>query len=254
MTGAPWRERVEIGPATLYLGDGRAIAPALAPFDAVVSDPPYGQALKANVTTRDRPDKRYPDQIIGDDAPFDPRWMLELAPAALIWGAHHFYRRLPEGGRWLVWDKRVGTVDTLAQADGEIAWTNRQRAGRSGLRIFRFLWNGLSVDPRGKEDVRPGLPRVHPTQKPAALMRWCLDEMALRVGARVVDPYMGSGSTGVACIQRGFRFVGCEIEPQYFKAAVERLEASVAQPSFLGPPTPGVAPPAQRTLFEGGGG
>lgn len=240
----PWLDCVVVGDATLYLGDCAKIAPLLGPFDAVVSDPPYGQALKTNVRRRAADAKRYPDRIVGDDAPFDPAWMLDLAPAALIWGAHQFARRLPEDGRWLVWDKRVGKVASKTQADGEIAWANRHVQGRSGVRIFRLLWDGQCIDGAAREDVGPGQPRVHPTQKPTVLMRWCLAQLALEPGAAVIDPYMGAGSTGLACLDAGMRFTGIEIEPQYFAAAVQRISAAARQPRLF------AAAPVERVEWE----
>ncbi|MDX2235300.1 MAG: DNA methyltransferase [Hyphomonadaceae bacterium] len=229
------------GDATLYLGDARAIVPLLGAFDACVTDPPYGQALNCNVITTNKrgglakrasPTARYPATIHGDDAPFDPAWLLDLAPAQLIWGAHKFARRLPEDGRWLVWDK---LKSGLAQADGEIAWTNRAPPGGGGVRVFRFLWNGLCVDGRARHEVGAYIRRVHPTQKPEALMGWCLRELALKPRARIIDPYMGAGSTGVAAVRAGFRFVGVEIEPKYFAEACTRLESMSAQGDLLAP-------------------
>jgi site-specific DNA-methyltransferase (adenine-specific) len=240
----PWIDRVVVGDATLYLGDCARIAPLTGPFDAIVTDPPYGQALKTNVRRSAGDAKRYPDRIAGDDAPFDPAWLFDLAPVALVWGAHQFARRLPADGRWLVWDKRAGKVPSKAQADGEMAWANRNAPGVSGLRIFRLLWDGQCVDGAAREDVAAGRPRVHPTQKPLALMRWCLAQIDLPAGAHVVDPYMGSGSTGVACLDAGLRFTGMEIEPQYFEVAVRRISEVHGAPRLF------VAAPRERVERE----
>lgn len=229
--------RVErIGDATLYLGDCLEILPTLPKVDAVVSDPPYGQSLNVNTfyaggtrehavvrrngsKQRVRPNVYEP--IVGDDKPFDPTPWLSVAPTVLLWGAHKFSDRLPPG-QWLVWDK-VPTGKVRDQGDGEAAWLNRD----GPMRIFRLLWDGLCVGEGARHEVTAGRQRYHPTQKPEALMRWCLRQA--RANGVVLDPYMGSGSTGVACAQLGLPFIGVEIVPRYFEIACERIEAAYAQ-------------------------
>lgn len=230
--------RVEtIGNATLYLGDCREILPGLAKPDLVLSDPPYGQRQKTNIRQAHLPDagrhrpnggrnvrrRGHLEAIEGDDQPFDPAWLLEAAPLVLLWGAHVFGHALPGGGQALVWDKRPnGKVTT--HGDGEVAWLSK--AGP--LRIFRHLWDGLSIaagyETKIERKGAAAAPRVHPTQKPVDLMLWCLDRCGLRVGSMVADPYMGGGSTGIAALIAGMRFTGIEIEPRYFDAACRRIE------------------------------
>lgn len=241
--------RVEtIGDATLYLGDAREILPSLERPDLVLSDPPYGQRQKTNVrkayqpevgryaanggrNVRQKPDA-YPEGIIGDDAPFDPAWLLDAAPMALLWGAHVFGHTLPGGGQALVWDKRPnGKVTT--HGDGEVAWLSKP----GPLRIFRHLWDGLSIaagyETKIERTGAAAAPRVHPTQKPVDLMLWCLDRCGLRIGSMVADPYMGGGSTGIAALIAGMRFTGIEIEPRYFDAACRRIERAHAHVQAL---------------------
>lgn len=240
--------RVErFGNATLYLGDCREIVPTLGGVDAVVTDPPYGQKQNVNITylsgRRDfhieqrnglnlkiRPNS-YPP-LIGDDAPFDPDPWITTAPEVLIWGAHKFADLLPAGS-WLVWDK-VPTGKTRDQGDGEAAWLNRQQP----LRIFRLLWDGICVGRGARHEVTAGQQRFHPTQKPEALMLWCLSFIK---GRTILDPFMGSGSTGVAAVRLGRRFIGIEIEPKYFDIACRRIEAEARQGLLEfapGPPEP----------------
>ncbi len=162
----------------------------------------------------------YPD-IHGDDAAFNPTPWLGYAPVVVMWGAHKFADRLPPGG-WLVWDK-VPTGKIRDQGDGEAAWINRDQP----MRIYRLLWDGLCVGVGARHEVTAGQQRYHPAQKPEALMRWCIEQAG--DVQTIFDPYMGSGSTGVACGQLGRKFIGIEIEPKYFDIACERIENAQRQ-------------------------
>lgn len=249
--------RIEtIGKATLYLGDCYKLLPPCGPVDAIVSDPPYGQKQNTNVrgagglrtvtppgcgsraiANAQKARKaagglhssgiavEWPEEIEGDDEPFDPTPWLSIAPRVLLWGAHRFHNRLPEGS-WLVWDK-VPTGKIRDQGDGEAAWINDQPP--RPMRIHRLLWDGVCVGSAARDEVTAGQQRVHPTQKPVSLMKWCIDQLKLPPGALIVDPYMGSGSTGVAAVEMGFRFVGIEKVPQYFETACRRLDQAQRQ-------------------------
>jgi site-specific DNA-methyltransferase (adenine-specific)/modification methylase len=232
-----------IGNATLYLGNCRDILPTLPKVDAVITDPPYGQAYKVNTFhkggTREnavvqrnggklkvRPNVHA--EIHGDDAPFDPVHLLAIAPAVLMWGSHKFGDRLPRG-RTLVWDK-VPTGKVRSQGDGETAWTNVNPDGP--LRIFRLLWDGLCVGEGARHEVTAGQKRHHPMQKPEALMRWCIQQAGNP--ASILDPYMGSGSTGIAALQMGCSFIGVESVPAYFDIACRRIEDAQRQGRLIG--------------------
>lgn len=234
----PYQRKEIIGAATLYLGDCREILPTLPKVDAVITDPPYGQAYKVNTFhkggTRDnavvqrngttlmvRPNVHA--EIDGDDAPFDPSHLVGLAPIALIWGSHKFGHRLPRG-RTLVWDK-VPTGKVRSQGDGETAWTNVNPDGP--LRIFRLLWDGLCVGEGARHEVTAGQKRHHPMQKPELLMRWCIQQAG--TPGSILDPYMGSGSTGVAAMQMGLEFIGIESVSAYFDIACRRIEDALRQ-------------------------
>lgn len=237
---------------TLYLGDCREIAPTLQRPDALVFDPPYGQDYKVNTFfaggTREkavvqrnggtlivRPNVYEP--IIGDKEPFDPAPWLDFADEVLIWGAHKFADRLPTGG-WLVWDK-VPTGKLRDQGDGEAAWINRDQP----MRIFRLLWDGLCVGVGARHEVTAGQKRHHPSQKPEALMFWCLGFIS---GHTVMDPYMGAGSTGVATVRHGKDFVGIEMSPIYFDIACRRITKELSQPRMFSEP---VAKPVKQESF-----
>ncbi len=231
-------EKVTIGDATLYCGDCREILPTLDPVDAVITDPPYGQAQNVNVIyeggSREHKVRQHNGSYLsttartytpidGDDEPFDPIPLLALSPAAFIWGAHKFGHLLPKG-RLCVWDK-VPTGKTRSQGDGEIAWTNVKPD--APLRIFRLLWDGLCVGKGARHEVTAGQKRYHPMQKPVILMDWCWQQAG--EPASVLDPYMGSGSTGVMCAARGVQFIGVESVPEYFDIACKRIEQAYAQ-------------------------
>jgi len=226
---------------TLYLGDCREIAPTIDFVDALVGDPPYGQDYKVNtfyaggkrenaVVQRNGKtlivSPSIYEPIVGDKEPFDPKPWLSIAPEILLWGAHKFADRLPPGG-WLVWDK-VPTGKVRDQGDGEAAWINRDQP----MRIYRLLWDGLSVGTGARHEVTAGQKRLHPAQKPEALMAWCLGFIR---GKSVLDPWMGSGSTGVAAVRAGKRFRGVEIDPKYFDIACRRISDALARPDLFIP-------------------
>ena len=131
------------------------------------------------------------------------------------------YYSLPPATCWLVWDKENGDSDF---ADCELAWTNLPKA----VRRLRWRWAGmLQQDMANKEQ------REHPTQKPVPVMRWAL--LQAKDAATVCDPFMGSGTTGVACALEGRAFTGIERERKYFDIACERISRAQAQGSLLTP-------------------
>ena len=214
--------RVErIGNATLYLGDCLTILPELQ-AEAVISDPPYGIGYSPSGGGKGafgKPVyKRFTgrDVVRGDDRPFDPIHLLGIAPKTILWGANHYADKLPASPSWLIWDKREAE-STLKFADCEMAWTNL--GGQA--RIFRHLWNGVA------KASEVGEPRVHPTQKPIALMTWCIKQAG--TPASILDPYMGSGTTGIAAVKAGASFIGVEIDPSHFATACQRIENAQRQ-------------------------
>jgi site-specific DNA-methyltransferase (adenine-specific) len=206
----------EHGGIVIYHGDCREIMPSLGLFDAVVTDPPYGIAHPTDYARRGRapaaPCRDYAP-VHGDDAPFDPRWLLGIGGAHILWGANHYASRLPDSGGWLVWDKE--RPDDLDQATCELAWTDCVK----GVRRLRYLWNGMIR--KGDEDL------VHPTQKPTALMAWCLTLRWTNEYATILDPFMGSGTTLRAAKDLGRKAIGIEIEERYCEIAAKRLEQEV---------------------------
>jgi hypothetical protein len=209
---------------TLYNCAWQEVAGLARGADLVLADPPYGIKLQTSgrgATSRTRPvASRDWAPIIGDDKPFDPAPLLAF-PGVILWGANHYASRLPDRGGWLVWDKIAGlTTDKREHgfnnlSDAEIAWTSRPGA----VRTFRHAWMGLL---RASEN---GQRVLHPTQKPVALMGWCL---SLFPDARLVfDPFCGSGPVPRACKDRGIRCIAAELSEQYCEVTAQRLSQNV---------------------------
>lgn len=211
-------EKVQIGSATLYHGDCLEILPSIESVDALVSDPPYGIDLASKaggVRNRWHQTMKYDLAIFGDDKPFDPSPFLGFEKA-ILWGGNHFGSRLPDASCWLIWDKLDGGTP-FNQADCEMAWTNLPGPAR----LYRQKWRGMI---RAGEENIGKQSRVHPTQKPVALMAWCIEHCRLAAGSVIFDPFMGSGTTGVAAVRGGHKFIGIEIDRRYFDIACQRIE------------------------------
>jgi len=202
-------QRVEvIGRAVLVQADCRDVLPVLPKVDACVTDPPYGIRADENPVRGSQKHEK-----LGWDTDRPPPEVFSLilaaAPHTVIWGGNYFADLLPPTMRWLVWDKMQGD---FSLADCEFAWTSEQRAAR----IFRYSRGAALQD--GKE---------HPTQKPIALMKWCIDFFPK--AEVIADPFMGSCTTGVAAVQMGRDFIGIEREAKYFDIACCRIEQAQRQ-------------------------
>ena len=213
----------ESGDVQLYLGDCLKVLPTLGSVDAVVADPPYGLEYDPQRYNKSTTTNSTFVSVEGDDAEFDPRKWLEF-PTCLLWGANNYTTYLPRAG-WLVWDKRCNVnADRMLGSPFELAWfraPNRER-------VFKFarIQHGGVVNADG-----PNIKRVHPTQKPVALMLWCLE--IAKYPQIILDPFMGSGTTGVACVKTGRKFIGVEIHEPYFEIAVKRIKEAQMQPRLL---------------------
>jgi len=196
----------------LYNADWREVS-SLIQADALLTDPPFGIGEAAG-KNKSRSNLAVAKDYGNDDWDNEPpsasdiMWMRGLAPRQIIWGGNYFH--LPPSPCWLVWDK----LNSGDFADCELAWTNLDKA----VRKFRWMWNGMLRD---GNDVR-----VHPTQKPLALMKWCLTMLPQEVKS-VVDPYAGAGTTGVACKALGIPCILVEREKKYCEEIVIRLKQQV---------------------------
>ena len=205
----------------VYCGDCQLILPNLTGFDAVVSDPPYGiNYVKGNNTPNNRVNAGSNlKPIYGDDQPFNPELLFKAAKLQgtktehtkpiVIMGANHYAQHIPPGlGSWLAWDKSCGTGPNSNFCDCEFAWSNR----KTSRNIFHHLWMGVLRSGLGASEREL---RKHTSAKPVELMAWLMQQARVGLGKTVLDPYMGSGSTGVACIQTGRKFIGIEIVTGY---------------------------------------
>ena len=204
------------GSVRLLLGDCLEILPTLdrEEIGAVVADAPYGLAYDASTSTQ-QGIKSF-DPIEGDSVPFDISPFVSF-PDVLIWSLPQLTLGVPVGmGAWYAWDKTTRNDLGCRISEYEYCWHKRATKTRG----FRHLWSGAY---RASE---AGRERLHPTQKPVALMAWCLKHVQ---GEVICDPFTGSGTTGVACIRTQRRFIGIEISEQYFRVAVDRCQRELGR-------------------------
>jgi DNA modification methylase len=215
--------RVEtIGNATLYLGDCRDILPTLPKVDAVITDPPYGIACAVNSAN---------ETIIGDESTAirDAALALSRWNAAVVFGSPKIQRP-------------IGTILTLVWSKGpmvgmgDLAFPWKLTHEEIYILGDKTLWHGkreqsVLDDPA----IYPNLPEAnkargepleHPTQKPIRLMERLIRKL---IADTILDPFMGSGTTGVACMNLGRSFIGIEREPKYFDIACRRIEDAQRQ-------------------------
>lgn len=201
----------------LHLGDCFEIALRFPDqmADLMLTDPSYGISV---VQKSNRLQQLGYRNVAGDDTAIDVQSLLRLARNAIIFGGNYF--QLPVSRGWIVWDKQGGKrVDF---GDCELIWTSYDRPAR----IIRHIWDGFL------KDSEKGEKRVHPTQKPVALLERFIRENT-KPDDIVFDPFMGSGAAGVAAVKCGRRFIGCEIDSQYYHIAMGRIEKACLQGELL---------------------
>jgi DNA modification methylase len=218
MNKSPIIREVTVGDQRLIQGDCLEVMPLLGKVDAVVTDPPYGigidgQSRRVKGKKSDRKgyefkgwDKTRPENAL--------KMIAQSNCPKIIWGGNYFADLLPAGEKWLSWDKG----QRINQSDCELAYTNLKGA----LRVFTL--NRVALMQDGAQ---------HPTQKPIALMQWCLG--FLPDAQTILDPFMGSGTTLVACAKLGRKGIGIELDPDYFDIAVERVRKAYEQPDMFVP-------------------
>jgi len=215
---------VTIGDCRLIQGDCLEVMPGLGSVDCVLTDPPYGigEAAGKNKSRDSKAKAKDYGNKSWDNAPCSDgaiAMMRGISRNQIIFGGNYF--TLPPSSCWLIWDKQ----NSGDFADCEMAWTNLTCA----IRRIYWRWNGMI---RKGNDVR-----VHPTQKPVGVMRWCLGFVP--DAKTILDPFMGSGTTGVACVREGRSFIGIELDPDYFDIACKRIRDAYAQPDmFVAPSAP----------------
>ena len=188
--------------------------------DLCLCDPPYGIniAVKGFGGTKKIPHTEFSNVKSWDIKPDKETFsqILRSSKNQIIWGGNYFTDYLYPSPCWLLWDKRCGVIPERTYADGEMAWTSFKQP----TRIFRYIWDGmLQGNMKHKEERR------HPTQKPSPLIMWCLK----RFDGDVFDPFLGSGTTAVACEKLGRKWIGIEISEKYCEIAARRISAEASQ-------------------------
>lgn len=200
----------QIGLATLYLADCMEVLPTLGKVDAVITDPPYGIGASAGTGKYGRLKVEAGSDLGWDMAVPSVDLLAAVIAAghrAVVFGGNYF--ALPPTRNYLIWDKGAG-FKGRDFAECEMAWCS---------------WDGnarvLSYDPLARGDYR-GSKKEHPTQKPVSVMAWAINHAG--ASETILDPFAGSGTTGVAAVQMGRKFIGIEREPKYFEIACKRIE------------------------------
>ena len=200
-------------------------------FDLAIVDPPYGIGFDGEKPTmvinnsngkwngaRGRGYKKMEwDSNCPNKEYFDN--LKRISKYQIIWGANYFSEYLKSSGGWIIWDKIRPLKFSLSQA--ELAWTNKSNR----VTIFRFLWNGFQKQSEWNK-------RFHPTQKPIQLYKWLLKNYA-KPADKIIDTHLGSGSSAIAAYDFGCDFVGCEIDKEYYDAAIKRFENHKMQKQLI---------------------
>jgi len=207
-----------IGGQRLLLGDCLEIMGELGRVDAAVTDPPYGIGIAANPVRQMHKKKDWDDSPVGDN---HISAIINISDEQIIWGGNYF--NLPPSRGFLIWDKKQPENFSLAMC--EYAWWSRDHNAKV------FSKSVLGYD------------KSHPTQKPVQLMEWCLGWV--KAAQTILDPFMGSGTTLVACQKLGRSGIGIELDPDYFDIACKRVEAAYNQPDMF------IAQPIQAATQEG---
>lgn len=230
---------------TLYLGDCREILPTLdLRGAATVTDVPYGikhggdsSRFSGGNTRRGKGSTH--GQIKGDEQPFDPRPFL-VGDWQIIFGANNFPQHLSPGSL-LVWTKRRPAAYGTFLSDAEVAWFSKGR----GIYLIEHIFSGSAPALEYCNDAYA--PSAHPFQKPITVMKWCIEFVP---DAKLIfDPFMGSGTTGVASVQLGKPFTGIEWEEKYFDIACRRIDDAVHTPDMFREPP--ISPPIDRDRGAG---
>jgi len=191
-------------------------------FDLAIVDPPYGIGESQRKRENTKSNKwKNPTKKIHNPKQWDLKTptqnyfceLFRVSKNQIIWGANYMTQNLPPSMGWIFWDKKNGDSDF---SDGELAYSSFKK----GLRKFEWLWNGF-------QKQRPEI-RIHPTQKPVKLYEWLLMNYA-KEGDKILDTHLGSGSIAIACHNLGYDLTACELDKEYYDAAIKRIEQHKAQ-------------------------
>jgi site-specific DNA-methyltransferase (adenine-specific) len=208
---------------TLYNADCRDILPEIV-ADYIITDPPYG--ISYDASHKKYQNGKHHGSAEWDKEPYDPTPILEMSLPSIIWGGNCFASKLPDNPGWLCWVKINRNGTKIRQAEMELAWSNCVTRSQS----YRYSWIGAGME---GETNRVNGGTCHPTQKPVPLMAWCMETIGVPKDATVLDPYIGSGTTAIACLRTGRNCIGIERDAEHFKTACARLEAECNQGALL---------------------
>jgi len=196
--------------------------------DMVYTDPPYGMSLDVDYDSMFKNDKNHKakgdrfEAVIDDDKYFDPTSILKMVAdvkEVFLWGADYFYDSLPRGGSLSAWDKRTENLDKVVGNTTEFLWSKQPHRRMTA----RVLWSGHHG--MGSSDEKS---RVHPTQKPLKLHEWFFDNYGNK-SKRVLDLFLGSGSTLIACEQTDRTCYGMELDPRYVDVIRKRYAKFIGE-------------------------
>lgn len=225
---------------TLYHADCREVLPTLSKVDLVLTDPPYGIAVntdnsrfsggtKGNIAKRGNGVGSCGGKpIANDDKPFEPEFLTRYGKHQIIWGWNNFPDKLPRGA-CLVWLKRNDDAFGTFLSDAETAWMSKGH----GVYCIRDLSNNAIANER-----------IHPTQKPVTLIEWCLSFFP--AAQRVLDPFAGSCTTGVASWNQQREAILCEVDERYCELGAKRLDSLISQGRLFKPEP---VKETQRSMF-----
>lgn len=194
-------------------------------FDLAIVDPPYGIGASSlfagekrksgkGKALKSKHEKKEWDNEIPNKEYF--KELKRISKNQIIWGGNYFANLLNNSQGWIVWDKNNGTTKF---ADAELAYTSFDVA----TRIFKYTWNGMF-----QEDMKNKQIKIHPTEKPYQLYKYCLEKYA-KSGNKILDTHLGSGSIAIACHDYGFELTACELDKEYYDSAVKRIKNHVGQ-------------------------
>ena len=194
-------------------------------FDLAIVDPEYGinagakSSYHANALTKYKSkkwDKKIPDVTYFSE-------LFRVSKNQMVWGGNYFSDFLPPMPKWVVWDKMQ--PEGIDQAMFELAWSSQTNIQS---KIYRQSAQSNCNKVANNKYIAQAYLRIHPTQKPVKLYKWILDKYA-KPGDKILDTHLGSGSIAIACNEYGFDFIGCEIDKDYYDAAVKRFNLVTSQ-------------------------
>jgi site-specific DNA-methyltransferase (adenine-specific) len=198
-------------------------------YDLAICDPPYGIGFDGNTTVKGKAgkgktfsDKQHHIKKGWDNERPSAEYFSEIQRVSknqIVWGGNYFADLLQPKKGWIFWDKKITNANNTNYSDGELAWTSFDCV----LRRFTYDWIGFGYLNNPQKEKK-----THPTQKPVQLYSWLLKTYA-KPNDKILDTHLGSGSIAIACHDYGFSLTACELDPEYYEKAVQRIKNHVSQ-------------------------